>query len=241
MLYAGTRSQEARSTWHNKKENIITTISVKEIANTIQEVMDEIKEAEFGFDLIWVLDKIPTECVSTWGMKSPAVNVDLTKKIRKMADNDLLFVVHENDDVSEYSIIYYDTDNSKWYTNGYEEGRSEINAADIDSIWNSYVALTDPDEMLDSDGFFYNEDFLEEVRQAAIIVSGFTGVKKACDLISSVLSNSNFTVKDFGDTSPESVLIGTLTVVGDYSGEEYKVGYGRPKFRLYHVNQDKDD
>lgn len=214
----------------------MTTISVKEIASTIQEVMGEIKEAEFGFDLIWVLDKIPTECVSTWGMKSPAVNVDLTKKIRKMADNDLLFVVHENDDVSEYSIIYYDTDNSKWYTNGYEEGCSEINAADIDSIWNSYVALTDPDEMLDSDGFFYNEDFLEEVRQAAIIVSGFTGVKKACDLISSVLSNSNFTVKDFGDTSPESVLIGTLTVVGDYSGEEYKVGYGRPKFRLYHVN-----
>lgn len=43
----------------------MTTISVKEIANTIQEVMDEIKEAEFGFDLIWVLDKIPTECVST--------------------------------------------------------------------------------------------------------------------------------------------------------------------------------
>lgn len=213
-----------------------TMISAKEIANTIQEVMDEIKQAEFGFDLIWILDKIPTECVSDWGMKSPAVNVDLTKKIRKMADNDLLFVVHENDDVSEYSIIYYDTDNNKWYTNGYEEGHSEINAADIDSIWNSYVALTDPDEMLDSDGFFYNEDFLEEVRQAAIIVSGFTGVKKACDLISSVLSNSNFTVKDFGDTSAESGLIGTLTVVGDYSGEEYKVGYGRPKFRLYHVN-----
>ena len=219
----------------------MTTISAKQIADTIQEVMDEIKQAEFGFDLIWVLDKIPTEFVSDWGMKSPAVNADLTSKIRKMADNDLLFVARENDDVSEYSIIYYDTEDNKWYTNGYEEGRSEINAADIDSIWNSYVALTDPDEMLDSDGFFYNEDFLEEVRQAAIIVSGFTGVKKACDLISSVLSNSNFTVKDFGDTSPESVLIGTLTVVGDYSGEEYKVGYGRPKFRLYHVNQDKDD
>ena len=219
----------------------MTTISVKEIASTIQEVMDEIKEAEFGFDLIWVLDKIPTECASDWGMKSPAVNADLTKKIRKMADNDLLFVVRENDEISEYSITYYDTDKNKWYTNGYEEGRSEINAADIDSIWKSYVALTDPAEMLDSDYFFYNEDFLEEVRQSAVIVSGFTGVKKACDLISSVLNNSNFTVKDFGDTSAESGLIGTLTVVGDYSGEEYKVGYGRPKFRLYHVNQDKNN
>lgn len=219
----------------------MTTISAKEIANTIQEVMDEIKQAEFGFDLIWVLDKIPTECASDWGMKSHAVNADLTNKIRKMADNDLLFVARENDDVSEYSIIYYDTDNSKWYTNGYDEGRSEINAADIDSIWKSYVALTDPAEMLDSDGFFYNEDFLEEVRQTAVTVSGFTGVKKACDLISSVLASSNFTVKDFGDTSAESGLIGTLTVVGDYSGEEYKVGYGRPKFRLYHVNQDKDN
>ena len=219
----------------------MTTISAKEIANAIQSVMDEIKEAEFGFDLIWVLDKIPTECVSTWVMKSHAVNADLTNKIRKMADNDLLFVARENDDVSEYSIIYYDTDNSKWYTNGYEEDRSEINAADIDSIWKSYLALTDPAEMLDSDYFFYNEDFLEEVRQAAVTVSGFTGVKKACELISDVLNNSNFTVNDFGDTSAESGLIGTLTVVGDYSGEEYKVGYGRPKFRLYHVNQDKDN
>lgn len=213
-----------------------TMISAKEIANTIQEVMDEIKQAEFGFDLIWILDKIPTECVSNWGMKSPAVNVDLTKKIRKMADNDLLFVVRENDDVSEYSIIYYDTGKNKWYTNGYAEGDDEINAADIDSIWKSYLALTDPAEMLDGDDFFYIEDYLEEVRQSAVIVSGFTGVKKACDLISSVLAKSNFTVKDFGDTSAESGLIGTLTVVGDYSGEEYKVGYGRPKFRLYHVN-----
>lgn len=132
----------------------MTTISAKQIADTIQEVMDEIKQAEFGFDLIWVLDKIPTEFVSDWGMKSPAVNADLTSKIRKMADNDLLFVARENDDVSEYSIIYYDTEDNKWYTNGYEEGRSEINAADIDSIWKSYVALTYPAEMLDSDDFF---------------------------------------------------------------------------------------
>lgn len=219
----------------------MTTISAKQIADTIQEVMDEIKQVEFGFDLIWVLDKIPTEFVSDWGMKSPAVNADLTSKIRKMADNDLLFVARENDDVSEYSIIYYDTEDNKWYTNGYEEGHSEINAADIDSIWKSYVALTNPAEMLDSDDFFYNEDFLEEVRQTAVTVSGFTGVKKACDLIFSVLASSNFTVKDFGDTSAESGLIGTLTVVGDYSGKEYKVGYGRPKFRLYHVNQDKDN
>lgn len=85
------------------------------------------------------------------------------------------------------------------------------------------------------------DDFLQEVRQTAVTVSGFTGVKKACDLIFSVLASSNFTVKDFGDTSAESGLIGTLTVVGDYSGKEYKVGYGRPKFRLYHVNQDKDN
>ena len=63
----------------------MTSFSSKEIVNTIQEVMDEIKKAEFGFDLIWVLDKITTECASDWGMKSPAVNADLTKKIRKMA------------------------------------------------------------------------------------------------------------------------------------------------------------
>ena len=30
----------------------MTTISVKEIASTIQEVMDEIKEAEFGAELV---------------------------------------------------------------------------------------------------------------------------------------------------------------------------------------------
>ena len=71
----------------------MTSTNSKNVADTIQSVMDEIKQAEFGFDLIWVLDKIPTECVSDWGMKSPAVNADLTSKIRKMADNDL-FLLH---------------------------------------------------------------------------------------------------------------------------------------------------
>lgn len=219
----------------------MTSISSKEISEVIQSVVDEIKQAEFGSDLIWALDKIPTECVSDWGMKSPAVNADLTSKIRKMADNDLLFVARENDEISEYSIVYYDEDDDKWYINGYNEGCSEINTADIDSVWESYLALTNPTEMLDSDDFFYGEDYLEEVRQAAVNVSGFTGVKKACNLISNVFSNIKLTVKDFGDTSFKYERIGILTVVSDYSGKEYKVGYGRPKFRLYHVNQDKDN
>lgn len=53
--------------------------------------------------------------------------------------------------------------------------------------------------------------------------------------------DDSYNLLDLETAEVVSVLIGTLTVVGDYSGEEYKVGYGRPKFRLYHVNQDKDD
>ena len=81
----------------------------------------------------------------------------------------------------------------------------------------------------------WKEDYLEEVHTQAIKVSGVAGVDKACELMVKVFEDADFKVKGMRDTSPEHGRVG-IVIVTDHDGEEYLVGYGRPRVRFHQVS-----
>lgn len=202
----------------------------------IREAMRAIENANCSNDLVWALDKIPLKYAPEWGLKCPAVNKDLTQKMRTMTGDDRLFVVAENTtDLWDHGIVrYVEGSELGWIIDGYGDEDNNVHPEDIEDVWGAYLELTDSTLTVDSGEFRWDEDYLEYVRNQAVKVSGVIGVDKACELMVNTLEDFGFSVKDVGDTSSEHGHIGIITVT-ECCGKKYYVGYGRPKVRFHQV------
>lgn len=202
----------------------------------ICDAMQAIEKADCSNDLVWALDKIPLKYAPEWGFKCPAVNKDLTQKMRTMTGDDRLFVVAENTtDFWDHGIVHY-VDGSEWgwVIDGYGDDDNDVHPEDIEAVWGAYLKLTDSTFTVDPGEFRWDEDYLEYVRNQAVKVSGVIGVDKACELMVNTLEDADFKVKGMRDTSPEHGRVG-IVIVTNYDGEEYLVGYGRPKVRFHPI------
>ena len=202
----------------------------------IYEAMRAIENANCSNDLVRAIEKVPLKYAPEWGLKCPAVNKDLTQKMRLMAGEDRLFVVAENTtDLWDHGIVrYIEDDDWGWVIDGYRDEDNSVRPEDIEGIWGAYLELTDDKFFPNPDGFRCDEDYLEYVRDRAVKVSGVTGVDKACKLMVKVFEAADFEVTDMRDTSPEYGHIGVITVADCY-GKRHLVGYGRPKVRFHHL------
>jgi len=200
----------------------------------ICEAMRAIENANCSNDLVWALDKIPLKYAPEWGLKCPAVNKDLTQKMRTITGDDRLFVVAERTtDLWDHGIVrYVDGSEWGWIVDGYGDEDNNVHPKDIEDTWGAYLKLTDERFIPDPDKFRWEEDYLEEVHTQAVKVSGITGVDKACELMVKVFEDADFKVKGMRDTSPEHGRVG-IVIVTNYDGEEHLVGYGRPRARFH--------
>lgn len=185
----------------------------------ICEAMRAIENANCSNDLVWALDKIPLKYAPEWGLKCPAVNKDLTQKVRTMAGDDRLFVVAENTtDLWDHGIVrYVEGSEWGWIVDGYGDEDNNVHPEDIEDVWGAYLELTDSTLTVDSGEFRWDEDYLEYVRNQAVKVSGVIGVDKACELMINTLEDFGFSVKDVGDTSSEHGHIGIITVARSHT------------------------
>lgn len=204
-----------------------------------REAIARIREAKSGNDLACALDGLPLESAMKWGLECSSVDKVFTAWMRE-ACRDAVFVVDEyaaNNDF-ELTIIYYDYDDGYWYVSGWVVGDENVRYKDMEAAREAYLYLTNksqhPCDTIEEYGTI--EEYLADIRQKAINISGIVGVRRACELMTDAAERAGYVVEDLGETSEENYYIGVITMVGK-DGEEYEVGHGRPKICLSDIKK----
>lgn len=204
-----------------------------------REAIARIRGVRSGNDLACVLDGLPLESAAQWGLECPSVDRVFTAWMREVC-SDTVFVMDEYAAGSglELTIVYYDHEDGHWYVSGWMVGDENVRYKDMEVARESYLYLTNnnqhPCEITQE--YSTTGEYLADIRQKAINISGIVGVSRACELMTDAAERAGYMVEDLGETSEENYYIGVITMVGK-DGEEYEVGHGRPKICLSDIKK----
>lgn len=203
-----------------------------------REAIARIREAKSGNDLACALDGLPLESAMKWGLECPSVDKVFTAWMREVC-SDTVFVVDEYAAGSglELTIVYYDHEDGHWYVSGWMVGDENVRYKDMEAAREAYLYLSkDRHPCETAQEYSTTEEYLADIRQKAINISGIVGVSRACELMTDAAERAGYVVEDLGETSEENYYIGVITMVGK-DGKEYEVGHGRPKICLSDIKK----
>lgn len=203
-----------------------------------REAIARIREAKSGNDLACALDGLPLESAMKWGLECPSVDKVFTAWMREVC-SDTVFVVDEYAAGSglELTIVYYDHEDGHWYVSGWVVGDENVHYKDMEAAREAYLYLSkDRHPCETAQEYGTTEEYLADIRQKAINISGIVGVSRACELMTDAAERAGYVVEDLGETSEENYYIGVITMVGK-DGKEYEVGRGRPKICLSDIKK----
>lgn len=203
-----------------------------------REAIARIREAKSGNDLACALDGLPLESAMKWGLECPSVDKVFTAWMREVC-SDTVFVVDEYAAGSglELTIVYYDHEDGHWYVSGWMVGDENVRYKDMEAAREAYLYLSkDRHPCETAQEYGTTEEYLADIRQKAINISGIVGVSRACELMTDAAERAGYVVEDLGETSEENYYIGVITMVGK-DGKEYEVGRGRPKICLSDIKK----